>query len=265
VAVATAVAAAGLIWPDWPAPAAVRAVATTRAGGISRGRYASLNLGDHVGDDEGDVAQNRALLRTGLGLAAEPAWLVQVHGREVAVLDGPPTSTLTADAALTTVPGLACVVMVADCLPVLLCDRAGQRVAAVHAGWRGLASGVIEATLAALADAGSPPGSLLAWLGPAIGTEHYEVGADVRRALLDGDPDAGEALRSAARQGHWWLDLYAAARRRLIRAGVADIWGGEFDTYADPARFFSYRRDKSCGRQAALIWLDPARSPGAGG
>jgi len=250
-------AALDLITADWPAPAGVRAVATTRAGGVSTGSFASLNLGDHVGDDPSSVQHNRALLRDALKLRSDPVWLTQVHGADVVTLTGATadhTPRRIADASLTSAPGVGCAVLTADCLPVLFCNRAGTHVAAAHAGWRGLAAGVLEATVMALADVGARADSLLAWLGPAIGPAAYEVGPDVRDAFLRADPLAGDAFR-AYRRGHWLLDLYAAARARLARAGVTAVTGGEYCTLAEPERFYSYRRDGVTGRQATLIWL----------
>lgn len=242
-----------LIRPDWPAPPAVRAFATTRTGGCSRGPYASLNLGDHVADGRAPVQSNRARLRAALELPAEPLWLQQVHGIEV-VKAGAAGQRPVADAAWSDAPGQVCVVLTADCLPVLFCDRAGTRVAAAHAGWRGLAAGVLEASVAALLASGVSAGDLLAWLGPAIGPLAYEVGDEVRSAFLAADPQAEAAFRTG-RPGHWWLDLYAAARARLARAGVTAVWGGNYCTWSDPQRFYSHRRSGRTGRQASLIWL----------
>jgi YfiH family protein len=242
-----------VIRPDWPAPAWVRACATTRAGGVSAGRFASLNLGDHVGDDPAAVAANRASLRAALGLPAEPLWLRQVHGTRVAEAqrDG---AGVEADAMIAAAPGEVCAVLTADCLPVIFCDAAGSAVAAAHAGWRGLAAGVLEATVAAFAVRGVAPGALLAWIGPAIGAAAYEVGAEVRAAFLARDPGAGVGFTANAR-GRWQLDLAALARRRLVAAGVARVFGGDLCTASDARRFFSHRRDGPCGRQATLIWL----------
>lgn len=252
-----------LIRPDWPAPPAVRAFATTRSGGRSRGVYASLNLGDHVGDDPATVQDNRRHLGQALELPAEPLWLQQVHGTAVADADAVSGPT-TADAILARRPGQVCVVMTADCLPVLFCNLAGTQVAAAHAGWRGLAAGVLEATVASLARHGSPPATLMAWIGPAISAAAYEVGAEVREAFLAVDPAAASAFSANAR-GRWQLDLVAIARRRLAAAGVQGVYGGTLCTAADPARFFSHRRDGRCGRQATLIWINaPAdRKPDA--
>ncbi len=235
--------------PDWPAPANVRAVMTTRRGGESRGAWAEFNLATHVGDNPAAVAANRRHLRDALALPSEPAWLEQVHGAAVAVL--PRAGAEPADAAVTFSPGAVCAVLVADCLPVFLAGRAGDRLGIAHAGWRGLAGGVIEATVAAL---GCQPEALIAWLGPSIGPDAFEVGGEVREAFLDGDPGAAGAFR-AGRAGRYLADLPTLARRRLAALGVGDVSGGGLCTYADPARFYSYRRDGATGRMAALAWL----------
>lgn len=237
------------IVPDWPAPANVRALITTRHGGISTGPYMSLNLGDHVGDDPAAVAENRRLLRA--RLPAEPLWLKQVHGTRC--IDAAwAASGAEADAAFTRMPGVVCAVLTADCLPLLLCDDAGTVVAAAHAGWRGLAAGVVETTVATL---GIPGERLLAWLGPAIGPRHFEVGDDVRGAFIALDARAAGAF-SARRAGKWHCDIYLLARRRLEDLGVCRIAGADFCTVRDETRFFSYRRDGATGRMASLIWLD---------
>jgi polyphenol oxidase len=240
--------------PDWPAPALVRAAFTLRSGGVSPAPFDSLNVGVHVGDLPDAVRENRRRVREGLRLPAEPAWIEQVHGTEVANLDAPAAAAAPgapADAVFTRQPRRVCVVQVADCMPVLLAARDGSCVAAAHAGWRGLASGVLEATLRRLA---ARPAQLLAWLGPAIGPQHFEVGSEVRDAFVSHDPAAAAAFGANPR-GRWQCDLAALARRRLHAAGVTAVFGGEWCTYADPARFFSYRRDGQCGRMAALIWL----------
>lgn len=242
------------IAPDWLAPPAVRAFATTRAGGLSIGACASLNLGDHVGDDPVAVRENRARLAEALGLSREPLWLRQVHG--TAVADAASARALpTADAMIARVPGAACVVLTADCLPVVFCDDAGTVVAAAHAGWRGLAAGVLEATVAALAAAGAAPAALMAWIGPGIGAAAYEVGDDVRDAFLARDPGATVGF-AANDRGRWQLDMPLIARHRLAAAGITRVSGGDLCTRADSRRFFSYRRDGTCGRQATLIWLE---------
>jgi polyphenol oxidase len=254
-----------------------------RSGGVSLAPYASLNLGDHVGDLPVAVAENRRRLVVEAGLPAEPMWLAQVHGATVADLDGRvslgvthPTAaasqsattaggaaggariasaTLTADAAFARRAGRICAILTADCLPVLLVEESGAVVAAAHAGWRGLAGGVIEATVGSL---GVAPGRLMAWLGPAIGPEHFEVGAEVRERMLEQDPGAEGAFALNAR-GRFMADLGALARRRLEALGVDRIYGGGRCTHADAERYFSHRRDGMTGRQATLIWLEPAK------
>ncbi|MFA5530542.1 MAG: peptidoglycan editing factor PgeF [Thiohalomonadaceae bacterium] len=239
------------IFPDWPVPAHVRAAVTTRAGGVSVGPYASLNLGDHVGDEPAAVVENRARLVQVLRLPAEPRWLKQVHG--TCALDAAAAiGGCEADAAFTALPGVVCAVLTADCLPVLFCDRAGTRVAAAHAGWRGLAAGVLERTMDTL---GTAPADVLAWLGPAIGPQAFQVGEEVRTAFVSQDQAAATAFRPHG-EGRWLADLYALARLRLSRHGVAAVYGGGLCTFSDPARFFSYRRDGATGRMASLIWLD---------
>jgi hypothetical protein len=239
-----------LIAADWPAPANVRAVATTRIGGVSVGSYASLNLGAHVGDDAPAVAENRLRLRTALDLSREPLWLNQVHGTAVAEAvqhEAPPT----ADASFARASGQACAVLTADCLPVLFCDRDGTRVAAAHAGWRGLAGGVLDSALTSM---GVAPDRVLAWLGPAIEPEAFEVGAEVREQFLTRSAENAQAFKLNAR-GRWQADLYDLARRELARLGVTRVFGGGFRCFADRDRFFSYRRDGTTGRMATLVWM----------
>jgi polyphenol oxidase len=245
------------IEPDWPAPAGVRALSTLRSGGVSAAPYASLNLGGHVGDAPEAVAQNRRTLAAAAGLPSEPAWLAQIHGVEVVDLDAvryQGTSGLPppADSAFTRRVGRVCAILTADCLPILLAADSGDLVAAAHAGWRGLAGGVIEAAVGAL---GVAPGRLMAWLGPAIGPQHFEVGPEVREALLQGDSGAQDAFAPNAR-GRFMADLAALARRRLVSLGVDRIYGGGHCTFADGDRYFSHRRDGITGRQATLIWLE---------
>lgn len=239
--------------PDWPAPARVRSFQTLRGGGVSVPPWASFNLGDHVGDDPQHVVANRDALSA--MLPAAPCWLQQVHGTLAVNAENTP-KPVVADAAFTRRAGRVCAVMTADCLPVLFCDRAGSVVAAAHAGWRGLAGGVLESTLAALAVA---PENILAWLGPAIGPLAFEVGDEVRAAFVETMP-AAEAAFKAAGDGKWLADLYLLARMRLQRAGVTAVYGGRACTYGDPAHYFSYRRDGVTGRMATLIWLDEADS-----
>jgi len=238
------------ILADWPAPANVRAAVTTRTGGVSHAPYDTFNLATHVGDDPAAVRESRSRLHTALALPAEPVWLKQVHG--IAVVDAAQGGTEPeADGAFATRPGAVCAVLTADCLPVLLCNRAGTKVAALHAGWRGLAGGVIEAGVKAM---GVPGNELLAWLGPAIGPEAFEVGPEVRTAFMEHDTQATQAFR-AARDGKYLADIYLLARLRLQRLGVAAVYGGGFCTVTDSTRFFSYRRDGATCRMASLIWV----------
>ncbi|MEW9897356.1 peptidoglycan editing factor PgeF [Chitinivorax sp. PXF-14] len=239
-----------LIKPEWPAPANVAALFSTRLGGASQAPFTSFNLGLHVGDEPAHVAANRAALRQ--LLPGEPVWLNQVHGTHVVDADGHP-STPDADASVARQPGTVCAVMTADCLPVLLCDRAGCVVAAAHAGWRGLLNGVLEQTVDAM---GAPPEQLMAWLGPAIGPDAFEVGAEVREAFVALDPAADDGFEPIP-EGKYLADIYLLARQRLRRMGVTDIHGGEHCTVIERERFFSYRRDGRTGRMAALIWLRP--------
>ena len=235
------------IRPDWPAPANVHALVTTRSGGVSGGPYASLNLGDHVGDVPAAVVTNRRRLRD--SLPADPTWLRQVHGiRCVDAAQTPPDSE--ADAAWTNAPGVVCAVLTADCLPVLLCDDAGTVVAAAHAGWRGLAAGVIESTVRSM----NVPGErLIAWLGPAIGPQRFEVGDEVRARFAAHDPQAASAFIPHG-EGKWLCDIYRLARQRLAALGVCRLAGADFCTVRDADRFYSYRRDGVTGRMASLIW-----------
>lgn len=250
------------LMPDWPAPARVRALVTTRRGGHSRAPWDSLNLGDHVEDDAQAVAANRALLEQALqhlAPASAPQWLRQVHGTRVIEPPAEPTQrrvwTPEADAASTDRAGVPLVIMTADCLPVLFTDRQGSRVAAAHAGWRGLCDGVLEATLASFPD----PGQVMAWLGPAIGPASFEVGGEVRTAFMAHQAEAAEAFTpSPARPGHWLADIYLLARQRLRHAGIGSVHGGGRDTCAEHETFFSYRRDGRTGRMASVIWLVPA-------
>jgi YfiH family protein len=254
--------------PDWPAPASVRALSTTRQGGVSSGPYGlaggapgGLNLGTHVGDHAADVARNRE--RLAACLPSMPQWLEQVHGCAVATVDhvaAPGAPVPQADASLAAAPGHVCAVMTADCLPVLLCDAQGSVVGAAHAGWRGLCHGVIEATLARMqAAAGGGAARWLAWLGPAIGPDAFEVGAEVREAFLaQARPDEQAAVAAAFRAGaadKYFADIYALARTRLVRAGCTEVYGGDACTVTDADRFYSYRRDGVTGRMASLVWL----------
>lgn len=239
-----------IILPDWPAPDTVKAVVSTRQGGSSVTPFDSFNLGLHVGDDAAVVMANREQLMHRLSLPAAPLWLQQVHGTDV-VNAAEAGSGEEADASYVSGPGAVCAVMTADCLPALFCNKQGTVVAAAHAGWRGLAAGVLEATLTAM---GCDPADILVWLGPAIGPAAFEVGNEVREAFVSQQQQAEDAFSS---QGDKWLaDIYSLARLRLHSAGVSQCYGGEYCTYTDAARFYSYRRDGQTGRMASLIWLD---------
>lgn len=241
-----------LIIPNWPAPDQVKAFQTTRMGGVSLGEFASLNLGDHVGDSPEAVQENRVRVQSHLH-GVLPVWLQQVHGIDVLDADawggqGVPV----ADAAVGRRSRRACVVMTADCLPVLFCDRAGTVVAAAHAGWRGLCEGVLEKTIAAM---GVKPADLMAWLGPCIGPHAFEVGDEVRAAFMAHNKGAESAFVAVPGTRKWVANLVLLARQRLTITGLNAVYGGEWCTYHDTARFFSYRRDGTTGRMASLIYL----------
>ncbi|OIR04197.1 laccase domain protein YfiH [mine drainage metagenome] len=237
------------IVPDWPAPANVKALQTTRHGGISAAPYDTFNLGSHVGDNPQAVARNRQLLEP--LVPSEPVWLEQVHGTVVANAEAA-SCRVQADACIARHRGAVCVVMTADCLPVLLCDEAGTVVGAVHAGWKGLAAGVIEATVNAMEVA---PHQLMAWFGPAIGQEAFEVGAEVRAAFIAHQARAAEAFVAHGGQGKYLADIYLLARQRLEALGIRKVSGGNYCTYHQKDRFFSYRRDGVTGRMGTFIWL----------
>lgn len=234
--------------PDWPAPAGVKACVTTRAGGVSVAPFDSLNLGDHVDDNLEAVIENRRRLSEAFSI--QPAWLRQVHG--VTVVEADPGRTVEADGSWTDTPGIACTSMTADCLPALFCNRAGTRVAAAHAGWRGLAAGVLEATAESLA---CQPGDVLVWLGPAIGPQSFEVGPEVREAFMQQLAATEEAFTPSRNPGKYMADIYQLARLRLAERGISAVYGGGLCTVTDP-RFFSYRRSPRTGRFASLIWLE---------
>lgn len=234
--------------PDWPAPERVKALMATRQGGVSSGPYAGLNLATHVGDEPVLVRENRRLLRQALRLPAEPVWLEQVHGVDAVPVDQP--GSRRADAGYSHTPGAVCAVLTADCLPVLFCDASGSRVAAAHAGWKGLLGGVLQNTVRAMGG-----GECLAWLGVAIGPRAFEVGDEVRSAFIGRLAGAAAAFIPSARPGHWLADLYALARLALAEAGVQRVYGGGGCTWSDAERFYSYRRNSVTGRMASLIWL----------
>lgn len=239
------------IVPDWPVPANVKAVSTTRLGGASQQPYQGLNLGLHVGDKAEHVQRNRTQLQQELRLVDSPAWLNQIHSNRVLDLNASLTVVPDADGSYTQASGIACTVMTADCLPLLLCDTAGTQVAAVHAGWRGLADGIIEAALEKFT---VPADQILVWLGPAIGPDAFEVGSEVREQFIAEQLQAEQAFKPYGEK--WLADLYLLARQRLQRFGVTNIYGGEYCTFGDPERFYSYRREGVTGRQASLIWIE---------
>jgi YfiH family protein len=234
--------------PDWPAPAGIKACVTTRSGGVSVAPFDSFNLGDHVDDDPAAVAHNRSELNARLHI--QPAWLKQVHG--IDVVEAAPAEVLQADASWSRAPGVACTIMTADCLPALFCNKAGTQVAAAHAGWRGLAAGVLEAAVDSFADASS---EIMVWLGPAIGPQAFEVGPEVRKAFVSTHPETADAFVPGANAGKYMADIYQLARLRLAAHGVKAVYGGGFSTY-DDARFFSYRRGARTGRFASLVWIE---------
>lgn len=243
----------GWIIPDWPAPAGVNAVCTTRHGGESQPPFDSLNLGDHVGDNALTVAANRQRIEDVLHLPTEPLWLEQVHGTVVSNMDAVGVDGYPqADASVALQPNQVSIIMTADCLPVLFCDRAGTRVASAHAGWRGLCEGVLENTLKQLECAAD---DILVWLGPAIGAEQFEVGDEVRTAFMKHDIRADAAFIPGEQPGKWLADIYLLAKQRLQQQGIEHIYGGGLCTVSDSERFFSYRRDGQTGRMASLIWL----------
>ena len=236
---------------DWPAPAMVHAGTSTRGGGFSPAPYDSLNIATHVGDDNKIVCRNRAALCNSLALPMQPCWLKQTHSTKV-INAADYNSGDEADGCIATNKRAVCVVMTADCLPLLLCDKEATAVAALHTGWRGLINGIIESGVALFE---KPGDSILAWLGPAIGPQAFEVGEDVFQAFVRQDSET-EACFQPLSPKKWLVDLYALARRRLQNLGIDAVYGGSFCTYSDPVRFYSYRRDGQCGRMASLIWLD---------
>jgi hypothetical protein len=238
------------ITPNWSAAKSVKAYVTTRLGGFSQTPFTSFNLATHVGDDVDAVIQNRALLAAQLQLPQEPHWLQQVHGIEVVAAEKV-TRNYCADAIYTQQINKVCVVMTADCLPVFFCNQQATKVAVAHAGWRGLANGILESTLQQLDE---KPDNILVWLGPAISQAAFEVGDEVRQAFSDYLPQAEQAFKPS-RPSHWYADLYLLAKQRLQVQGIQHIFGGDFCTYSDSERFFSYRRDQQTGRMASLIWL----------
>lgn len=239
-----------IIVPEWPLPQGVAACSSTRVGGVSEGPWDSLNLGAHCGDNLEHVEENRKRMFAAGKLPSRPVWLEQVHGKDVLHLTGEPYASKRADASYSNTPGTVCAVMTADCLPVLFCNRSGSEVAAAHAGWRGLCDGVLEETVACFKDS---PDNLLAWLGPAIGPQAFEVGPEVREAFMAKDANAESAFRPVGEK--YFADIYQLARQRLANVGVTAIYGGDRCTLSEKDDFFSYRRDRITGRMASFIWL----------
>ena len=240
-----------MIWmiPNWPAPSSVKAVSTFRSGGVSRGPFFSFNLGCHVGDDPGSVSENRIRLNRELALPNEPIWLNQVHGSKV-IRAGLELTDNVADASYTRDKSVVCAVMTADCLSILMTDCRGSFVAVIHAGWRGLLAGIIQNTMEKIEGV-----DLLAWLGPAIGPDHFKVGEEVRSAFLNKSPSFNSVFKPVVRN-FWMVNIYQIARILLKRRGVGKIYGGDFCTYSETDRFFSYRRDCKTGRMATIIWRE---------
>ncbi|WP_194437599.1 peptidoglycan editing factor PgeF [Vibrio fluminensis] len=239
-----------LIIPNWKVPKQVKAISTTRLGGHSAAPYQGLNLGSHVGDELAMVLENRQVLVELAGMPSAPIWLNQTHSTRVEVVDKPTSSTLDADGLFTDQRGVVCSAMTADCLPVLLTNTQGTQVAAVHAGWRGLAHGIVENAVEMF------EGEVIAWLGPAIGPSAFEVGDDVLQAFCDFDSQASRAFKPTGTVGKWWANMDQIATQRLNKLGVSQVYASGMCTYSDPEQFYSYRRDGVTGRQASLIWLE---------
>lgn len=244
--------------PDWPAPSNIKVVTTTRIGGVSKGAFDSMNLAGHVEDDPQAVQANRAILKEQLRLPGDPCWLAQVHGTNIVSVMETKTGAgvrsgigIEADGVYSLQPGEVCAVLTADCLPVLICDKAGTRIAAVHAGWRGLLAGVVEAALEKL---GIPGSETIVWLGPAIGPNAFEVGEEVRNQFIERDPLTEAAFQQVS-SGQWLMDIVQIASIRLMKKGVNQVYGGSWCTFTDRERFYSYRRDGVTGRMASLIWM----------
>ncbi|MBA5764515.1 peptidoglycan editing factor PgeF [Vibrio sp. 404] len=238
------------IVPNWKVPKQVKAISSTRIGGYSLERYQGLNLGSHVGDDLETVIKNRQALTQLSEMPNSPIWLNQTHSTDVVLVNQPTELTLDADGLFTSQSGIVCSAMTADCLPVLLTNTQGNQVSAVHAGWRGLANGIVENAVNMF------DGEVIAWLGPAIGPDAFEVGEDVLQAFCDFDTKAIDAFIPTGKQGKWWANMELIATQRLSKLGVTQVFSSGLCTYSDPKRFYSYRRDGVTGRQASLIWLD---------
>lgn len=239
-----------MIFPNWNAPVNVKAVSSTRLGGLSCGPYQGLNLGMHVGDDSGLVERNRNVAFEQAGMPTPPVWLNQTHSTQIVQINEPTKQVLDADGTFTNQPRVVCAVMTADCLPVLLCNTQGTQVAAVHAGWRGLAGGILENAVELF------DGEVMAWLGPAIGSAAFEVGNDVVEAFCAVDSNAEAAFQALKTPGKWLADMDLLATQRLNRFGVDAVYSSQLCTYSNAEQFYSYRRDGITGRQASFIWLE---------
>lgn len=244
----------GYIIPDWPAPSGIKAFTTTRIGGLSRGAYSTFNLGLHVGDEDQRVVRNRKRLREILRLPSEPMWLDQIHGKKCEKWRES-SEAVTADASYSGQPNKVCLVMTADCLPILICNKAGNWVSACHAGWRGLAAGVIENSLSKYE--GNKSNDLIAWIGPAISQKHFEVGVEVKNEFLKLD-DSFEQFFIKNKHSKFQFDFVALAKKKLENWGVS-CFGGNYCSFDDPEQFYSYRRDGTTGRMASLIWFENAQ------
>ncbi len=238
------------ITPNWNAPKQVKALASTRIGGCSKSPYEGLNLGMHVGDDPILVQRNRDLLQQQTQMPTAPVWLNQTHSTVVLDVSQPTNDVLDADGIITSSPNVVCCAMTADCLPVLITNTSGTQVAAVHAGWRGLAGGIVENALEQFSN------DVMLWLGPAIGPEAFEVGEDVLQAFLDYDSKAGVAFVPGKQKGKWWANMTMLTRLRMAKLGIDQVFDSGLCTYQDPQRFYSYRRDGVTGRQATFIWIN---------
>lgn len=244
---------ASILLPNWPAPTWIRAFTTLRTGGHSEPPFASFNLGTTAGDNPQHVALNRLLLNHQYGLPRDAIWLQQTHSAEVIQLEKNTQGSLTGDGVWSIQPGVPCLILTADCLPILLCDSKGSVVAAIHCGWRGILRGIIENAVSLLRT--QTQAEILAWLGPAIGPNCFEVGSEVRDQFMTLETRLVSAFKPGVKPGKWMADIYELARLKLRAVGVNAIWGGDFCTYTDQERFFSYRRDGKTGRMASLIWI----------
>ena len=239
-----------VIIPPWPAPPNVKAYSTTRIGGVSQGPYSSLNLAHHVDDNPDHVKENREIIKNTIPLPDQPHWLTQIHSNRVLLADNV-QKYAPGDGTYTHTPNVVCAVLAADCLPILICNHHGTAVAALHGGWRGLADGIIENGIRAM---GIPEHQLMAWLGPAIGPKYFEVGPEVKDRFVAMDPNTTKAF-TATNSGKYLANIYLIAQVRLNHFGIREIYGGNYCTYSEQERFYSYRRDGATGRMASMIYI----------